>query len=371
MNTRRSLTQLAYSGPDHTIYSIFFSYRLLSNYENCDGGLTAVKDIIRDAETVKKNPYCSANSSLLGQLVRQLWGEKVKMVKRGSRNQRQNFYLNLQKKVMPDGGVVEPSMSGTSLSTLKKGWLLVNDHDTFLSFIRCESWSFRNETVSVEVKVEKDNGLNPCRYSIASHGCQMDLKDFIDINFLEKHPLRERLEMILTTVETSTLCRGVQIKDVEFSSTMPHESGIYEDNSTQTAGKRAFSSTCTIICSAGQQCCTQCQNLNHNIVKRSKRKMETGGVIHHSTNKRYLSKEEIATQLHQERQKRLNAERREKKLRETFEAECVEMTDEDHADLSIMFQGANNIPEHMSSLWEQQQKLLACKSKNAYRWHPK
>ena len=67
----------------------------------------------------------------------------------------------------------------------------------------------------------------------------------------------------------------------------------------------------------------------------------------------------------------LNAERREKHLREMFEAECVEMTDEDHAELSIMFQGENNIPEHMSSLWKQQQKLLTCKSKNAHRWHPK
>ena len=93
---------------------------------------------------------------------------------------------------MPDGGVVESCMSDTSLSTLKKRLLLVNDHETSLPFIRCESSSFRNETVSIEVKVEKDIGLNPCRYSIASHGCQTDLKDFIDVNFLKKKPLRER-----------------------------------------------------------------------------------------------------------------------------------------------------------------------------------
>lgn len=208
-----------------------------SNYENCDGGLTAVKDIIRDAEVVKKNAYGPANSSFFGQLVRQLWGKKVKMVKRGSRDQKQNFYLNLKKKVIPDGGVVESCMSGTSLSTVKKGWLLANDHETFLSFIRFESWSFRNETVSIQVKVEKDIGLNPCRYSIVSHGCQMDLKDVIDVNFLEKHPLRERLEMILTTVETSTLCRGVQIKDEEFSSTMPHESGFIKTIPLKLQGK--------------------------------------------------------------------------------------------------------------------------------------
>ena len=92
----------------------------------------------------------------------------------------------------------------------------MNDHETHLSFIRCESWCFRNQAVSIEVKVEKGIGLNPCLYSIASHGCEMDLKHFIDVDCLEKkYPLRERLEMILTTVETSTLCRGVQIKDEE------------------------------------------------------------------------------------------------------------------------------------------------------------
>ena len=66
--------------------------------------------MLRDAEMVKNNAYSPANSSLFGQLIRQLWGEKVRLVKRGTRNQRQNFYLNLKKKV-PDNGVVESCMS--------------------------------------------------------------------------------------------------------------------------------------------------------------------------------------------------------------------------------------------------------------------
>jgi len=69
----------------------------------------------------------------------------------------------------------------------------------------------------------------------------------------------------------------------------------------------------------------------------------------------------------------MNAEKREKYWRNKFEEECLEMTKEDHADLSTTFQmqSANNIPEHMADLWEQQKSLLGCKSKNAYRWHPK
>ena len=103
-----------------------------------------------------------------------------------------------------------------------------------------------------------------------------------------------------------------------------------------------------------------------------KRKLESNGVASPFTNKRFLSKDEVEKQLQKERQARLNAEKREKYWREKFEAECVEMDDEDHTDLSAMFDKAgSNVPEHMASLWEQQKQLLRCKSKKAYRWHPK
>lgn len=90
------------------------------------------------------------------------------------------------------------------------------------------------------------------------------------------------------------------------------------------------------------------------------------------TNKRFLSKEEVTEQLKLERQARLNAEKRERYWREKFEAECIEMEHDDHADFAKMFDGVgDNVPDSMASLWEQQQNLLGCKSKNAYRWHPK
>ena len=72
-----------------------------------------------------------------------------------------------------------------------------------------------------------------------------------------------------------------------------------------------------------------------------------------------------------ERQARLNTTKREKYWRQKFDTECIEMSHDDHADLSAIFESTNNVPEHMASLWQQQQELLACKHKNAYRWHPK
>lgn len=156
---------------------------------------------------------------------------------------------------------------------------------------------------------------------------------------------------------------------------IPHESGIFFDLSTnrttETVERRAFSANCSILSRAGQ-CCYNCKNLHYLEKKIRKRKLETNGVISPFTNKRFLSKEEVTEQLKLERQARLNAEKRERYWREKFEAECIEMEHDDHADFAKMFDGVgDNVPDSMASLWEQQQNLLGCKSKNAYRWHPK
>ena len=94
-------------------------------------------------------------------------------------------------------------------------------------------------------------------------------------------------------------------------------------------------------------------------------------MVHPKTNKRFMSIDDYAKQLQLERQARTNAVKREKYWREKFAEECLEMTEDSNADLTVMFQRANNIPEYMGGLWEQQKMLLSSKSKNAYRWHPK
>ena len=215
-------------------------------------------------------------------------------------------------------------------------------------------------------------------YSIilTSHGCQVDLTTVFQFECLEQPPNWEQIESVLTTIDNSTLCCGVPIADGEVLHTMlPHETGFFFVLSTnktpETVERRAFSASCSILSRAGQ-CCSICKHLHYLDKQRQKRKLETNGVISPSTNKRFLSKEEVTKQLQLERQARINAEKRERYWREKFEAECIEMESDDHADLSKMFQGVgDNVPDSMASLWEQQQNLLRCKTKNAYRWHPK
>ena len=154
-------------------------------------------------------------------------------------------------------------------------------------------------------------------------------------------------------------------------SVIPHETGLYNDGSIEE--KIVFSQKCSILCSTGKQCCNQCQKVKCNSEKRNNRKLELGGMVHPKTNKRFtcMSIDDYAKQLQLERQARTNAVKCEKHWREKFAEECLEMTEDSNADLTVMFQRANNIPEHMASLWEQQKMLLSSKSKNGYRWHPK
>ncbi|KAL9980208.1 hypothetical protein ACROYT_G008763 [Oculina patagonica] len=332
---------------------------LLSNFEHCEGKLLAVRELLADGEKLKENVPCKASSSLFGLFIKQIWGEKVKLVKRGSSKQgRQNFYLGLARKSPTTTEENQPIAE----TPLKPGWHLLNDQGGHLSFVRYEPWSFRKQRVVTEVRVADS-------VSLTSHGCQIDLTNFFKQECLEKLPTSKRIEIILTFVDTSNLCLGVPIKEGEVSSTIiPHESGDLA--TTEATERRAFSSNCSVLASAGQ-CCSNCKNLQHLEKKREKRKLASNGPSPF-TNKRYLSKDEVAKQLKIERQARINAERRETYWREKFEAQCIEMEKDDHTDLCKMFEDVgDHVPESMTSLWEQQQNLLKCKSKNAYRWHPK
>ena len=305
--------------------------RLLSNFEHCEGKLVAVQEILAEAERIKEK-VGSANSFLFGHLIKQIWGDRVKFVKRGSRKKRQNYYLGLTRKSPTS---VNDSIDVNQwISQLKTGWHLVSDVGGHFTLARYESWSFRKQRVVTEVRFAKE--VESTSILLTSHGCKIDLTTVSQLE-LNQSPITKKIESILTFIDASTLCRGVPITDGELlHTTNPLKSGIFTDLSTDRATEavehRAFSANCSILASAGQ-CCANCKNLRRVENQRRKRKLESNGVISRFTNKRFLSKEELTQQLQLERQARLNAERRERYWREKCEAECNEMAGVDHADL--------------------------------------
>ena len=141
----------------------YFLVRLLSNFKYCEGSLTAVRHILSDTQNDKENIYGSVSSLTIGQLIKHLQGDKVRLVKRGSSNQRQNFYLKLKKKSV---NVAVKSASYNTFTFENRCRQLVEDQGTKILFHRFFPWSFKNQRGSIELRIEKVNGEDSNRYTL-------------------------------------------------------------------------------------------------------------------------------------------------------------------------------------------------------------
>ena len=85
-----------------------------------------------------------------------------------------------------------------------------------------------------------------------------------------------------------------------------------------------------------------------------------------------MSMSDIIVQLEKEKQRRINAEAKQKYWRDKFDQESLEVEEQDHNDLSAMLLGesVDNVPEELRCLWNEQLKMVQRK-KNGYRWHSK
>ena len=324
----------------------------------------------------KENVAGKLSSVLLGRIIKEIWGDEVKLVKRGPRKDRRTCYLNLRRKehvsLTESPGETFEQFRGSSLE-MERGWSKMSDDPNNVSFLRFESCSFNSQRISTEVKITQLSS-SKISYSLISHGCESDIGKFMDISYIERYPLSQRINLILAFVNNAKFCKGATLEDGE-TTTLPHVTGQYVDFSkgTESVGEtRVFSNNCNIITVNCGICCVNCRNIKL-LGSRAKSRRLARDSIHPYTNKRYLSKSEVVQQLAQERQARQNTEKRERYWREKFDSKCLEMAEEDHDDLSQMFlnTGDENVPTEMACLWEQQKRLLQCKTKNGYRWHPK
>lgn len=171
------------------------------------------------------------------------------------------------------------------------------------------------------------------------------------------------------------LCLGIPLEEGEtMSALIPHITGKLSDvtDLEKKAETRSFSSTCQIISNGVALHCANCRHLKF-VDRQRKSRSEKRKSVNPRCNKRFLSKEEIMQQLKEETKLRKNAEMREQYWREKFDAEALEMDDQDQQDLISIFKDTNKegLPPDMKCLWEQQEKILNTSSKNGYRWHPK
>ena len=190
---------------------------------------------------------------------------------------------------------------------------------------------------------------------------------------LQQLNLEDKVRFVLHFVDKLTMCPGFPSDiedDTPLGDSYVAHSVLDMTDTVKVHSKRFFSSKCLILTgylkTAGS-CCTNCATAKRQLEK-IKRRWQSIEPIKSHTNHRYMSREEIIEKPTQEKKRRM----REQAERERLEREMLELTQEDHADLTTIMVSVNkkDVPEEMTVLWEQQQKIVASSSSRAYRWHP-
>ena len=298
---------------------------LISHYELKQESTTAIRRIV-DHSTTEEN-FESGNHviapSILGKLVKDIWGEKVTTVRRGSRGHAEKHYLHLGRR--------EVDIEKTELP---KNWTCISKLDKKTCFVRLENFFLNKQRAATEVIVEElDSGEHV--FTIRANGTEQNLSSALNfdlVNSLKGKEFQLKIVLVLNLVDSCELCKGYKpAAGQKISTSLPHNLymcsvGDISTNDTCDEETRAFSTDCLIFNNKrnGGKRCKNCGNLMRVDRQRQKRRSSRGEMINRNCNIRYLDKEEIEKQLEDCRRELRNATEREKYWREKFHSESLE-----------------------------------------------
>ena len=288
-------------------------------------------ELLRISLRVSKVSLCT----MLGDL----WGKRLRKVKRGPRTERKNFFLNIACKQHP----VDSSHSNLTVDfedmvnqnslRLPNGWFRIVDNKSKISLVQPESWEFENQRIYTEILMEL-SGENGMVCIIKSHGNELNLKDLQFQQILGHLPVKVQAETLVEFVESSAVCLGCRFLEDAVVPLVPHKVGILKSLSETDAlpQKRAFSSDCKVIVPSGNQCSKCCDVKKRCQVRMKRREKRTS--IHKHCNKRYLTKEEIQQQLNEERKQHRKQLQEQQQSQEYSEESQTSENDEDDGSTS-------------------------------------
>ena len=312
-------------------------------------------------------------NTVLREIVKDVWGDKVEKAYRGPRGQRQRVYVNLGRRQPAE----ENNLNGTyghcnlleelSDIVVPGGWKMVVDNPNSISFVRLESWEINNVRASTQLIVTKTQ--NSAILTVKSQGCQYDLADVVGTL-----PFKQRVYLAIEHLERSTFRSGFPLpNEGSLDVLQPHVIWSFNDlKSNKNPVTKVYSKQCKVFSAVKGGPCSVCSKLfkHHNLRKERKEKRVTNDP---RCNKRYLSRDELSFLLKREKIEKANSEMRERYWKEKFADEFITIEDTDHTDLLTMFNDTEErkLPEEMLCLWNQQKRIMKTESKLGYRWHPK
>lgn len=327
----------------------------------------------------KESPCLSRNA--IGRIIQDVWGSQGVRSKRvGKRGEKSTHgYINLRKKMHTSADKRDEATSVSSINSIEaevvlENWRAIRNGTHSLSFVRNEKWAFNGQRVCTEILVTSQQG--DVFLEILSQGLKKSIRELGLEDQLRDVDASSRIRLVAAFLDSSKLCAGITYEDYECMSHSSEDSIFVSfsmiDDPGETPVKKIFSLKCGLL-APPEQCCQSCSGLKRNLKKRQKRR-ESSTKESVYVNERYLSAEGLARKVAIQKRQIKNGKARERRMQQKFEEELIAIEESDHTDLAWMIENLGNekdIPTDMTSLWDQQKRLLETSSKKGYRWHPK
>ena len=324
------------------------------------------------ADKENSESLTSFSKITLGEIIKDLWGERVKHVKRGPRSDRKAAYLNIRRS---EGGIGKSLGFTLEEISIPQTWTRECVAPGHYIFSRCEKMDYNSQRLTLDLSVKLSQSFQ-ASYTIRSHGSFVDLESVLRNSGSTTPAFPGQIPCLLQWLENLPICLGFVLEKGEAVVTLsPYTTGQLQDlaDCSKEPETRVFSDLCLVVCKSGATSqCLNCRTL-FSLNRRRQKRISNRQVIPPKCNKRFLSREELVDQVAQEQVRRKHAEERERYWRSKYDSEALVVDEEDNADLDSMFWATKkeNIPKEMECLWEQQKKNIQTAGKNGHRWHPK
>ncbi|XP_070573886.1 uncharacterized protein [Ptychodera flava] len=252
----------------------------------------------------------------------------------------------------------------TDTSTLAAEWLFIDDNI-----------SYGSQRVIRELKVYED-------WTWSLHILNRKVSQWNGIPTILSGDKYELLSLFMIAAK-SKVCPGFEVcSRRETRSTQGDVIGRTETllkniNNTEVSSLIHRSTGCQMLLSIqhAEITCKRCATLKKNCGK-DLFEGETPTGVSKFKKESIMSEQELKDKLSEERKHRLNAQKREQRLRETVKKEMILFSNNAHEDFVTLFTSAQetgacgNNPD-LLLLWDEQKKMLQTKGATGRRWHPK
>ena len=206
----------------------FSSCRFISNYEYAEGSLTFARDVISHSVADKENSesLTSFSKITLGEIIKYLWGERVKHVKRGPRSDRKAAYLNIRRS---EGGIRKSLGFTLEEISIPQTWTREIVALGHYIFSRREKMDFNSQRLTLELSVKLSQSFQ-ASYTIRSHGSVVDLESVLRNSGSTTPAFPGQIPCLLQWLENLPICLGFVLeKDEAVVTLSPYTTGQLQD----------------------------------------------------------------------------------------------------------------------------------------------